>query len=155
LATSIGGNCSGTITDAGFNISDDGSCEFTGTGSRNGTNLQLNPSGLANNGGPTPTIAVLPSSPAIDVIPPASFTDQAIPPNQLTTDQRGLPRPDPGEAVCDAGALEFQDPPPPPQPQPPAPQPQPPAPPKPLPTSVLMVPPPQRQLRPQQARDLR
>jgi hypothetical protein len=35
-----------------------------------------------------------------------------MPPNQITTDQRGLPRPDPEDGPtgpCDTGAYEFQD----------------------------------------------
>jgi len=101
------GNCSGTITDAGYNISDDMTCGFAKTGSANngdGVNLLLSPAGLANNGGPTQTIALVPESPAIDVIPLAVCTDQTGRP--ITTDQRGFPRPDAGEAVCDIGAYE-------------------------------------------------
>jgi hypothetical protein len=117
LATSAGGNCSGlTITDAGYNISDDASCGFAKTGSADngdGVNPQL-ASGLANNGGPTETIALLAGSPAIDQIPTSptnECTDASGSP--LTTDQRGEPRPDPGDgpnAPCDIGAYEFQDP---------------------------------------------
>jgi hypothetical protein len=54
---------------------------------------------LANNGGPTQTIALLAGSVAID----ATACLQ-------TTDQRGFTRPDNGEAQCDAGAFEFHDP---------------------------------------------
>ena len=65
------------------------------------------------NGGPTATIALLAGSPAIDAIPVASCTDQATPtPNALTTDQRGIPRPDPvdgSNGACDIGAYEFED----------------------------------------------
>jgi hypothetical protein len=107
LAASTGGNCAGTITDAGFNISDDNACAFSATGSRNSTNPELDPAGLADNGGPTQTIALLVGSPAIDAIPLALCTDQAGTP--LTTDQRGFARPDAGENACDIGAYEFQD----------------------------------------------
>jgi len=101
------GNCSGTITDAGYNISDDMTCGFAKTGSANngdGVNLLLSPAGLANNGGPTQTLALVPGRTAIDVIPLAACTDQTGRP--ITTDQRGFPRPDAGEAVCDIGAYE-------------------------------------------------
>ena len=64
-------------------------------------------SGLANNSGPIQTIALLLGSPAIDAIPLDSCTDQDG--NPLTTDQRGFPRPDASEQVCDIGAYEFQD----------------------------------------------
>ncbi len=93
-----GGNCSG-VGDGGYNISDDGSCGFSGT-SVNSTNPLLATAGLANNGGPTQTIALQAASPAVDVIPPASCT--------LTTDQRGDPRPAPGFTNCDIGAYELQ-----------------------------------------------
>jgi hypothetical protein len=53
---------------------------------------------LQNNGGPTQTIALLASSPAIDHIPAA---------NCPATDQRGVSR-RPGER-CDIGAFEFPD----------------------------------------------
>ncbi len=53
---------------------------------------------LANNGGPTLTVALLPGSPALDRIPAsASFCGG-------TTDQRGVSRPQGGN--CDIGALE-------------------------------------------------
>jgi CSLREA domain-containing protein len=105
-------NCGGTITDAGYNISDDLSCGFAKTGSANngdGVNPLLSASGPADNGGPTQTIALQSGSPAIDAIPVADCTDQASPPNPITTDQRGLLRPDAGEQLCDIGAYEFQD----------------------------------------------
>jgi hypothetical protein len=109
-----GGNCSGAtdhnfsaITDLSYNISDDDSCGFTATGSLNNTDPMLDPAGLANNGGPTQTIALDSGSPAIDAIPLDSCADQDG--KALTTDQRGFPRPDAGEGVCDIGAYEFQD----------------------------------------------
>jgi hypothetical protein len=101
------GNCSGVITDAGYNISDDATCGFSATGSRNSTNPMLDPSGLKNNGGSTQTVALDSESPAIDAIPLADCTDQNSSP--IHTDQRGALRPDPGEVVCDIGAYEFQD----------------------------------------------
>lgn len=113
-AESSGGNCAGAgappVTDAGFNISDDGSCGFSGTSVNNSTTLNLDPAGLANNGGPTNTIALEPNSQAVDFIPIADCTDQSSPtPLPVTTDQRGLPRPDPGNPFfCDAGAYELQ-----------------------------------------------
>jgi CSLREA domain-containing protein len=115
LANSSGGpfnppsNCFGPITDAGYNISDDSTCGFAKTGSADngdGVDPLLSPAGLANNGGPTQTIALQLGSPAIDAIPVADCTDQSSPPNQITTDQRGFARPDAGEAVCDVGAYE-------------------------------------------------
>ena len=108
------GNCAGVgtppIANAGYNISDDNSCGFSGTSVNNSTTLHLDPAGLANNGGPTQTIALEPNSEAVDFIPVADCTDQTSPtPLRVTTDQRGLPRPDPGNPnFCDAGAFELQ-----------------------------------------------
>jgi hypothetical protein len=100
-------NCGGTFTDLGYNISTDNSCGFSATGSLNNTDPLLDPTGLSNNGGPTQTVALHSGSPAIDAIPLDSCTDQDG--NALTTDQRGFPRPDAGEGLCDIGAYEFQD----------------------------------------------
>lgn len=59
---------------------------------------------LQDYGGPTFTLALLPASPAIDLIP----TEACPPPD---TDQRGAPRPADGDnsgtAGCDAGAFEV------------------------------------------------
>jgi predicted outer membrane repeat protein len=111
LSASSGTNCDGTITDDGYNISynssgSDTSCGFSGTGA-NGDTLgdNVNPllaiAGLANNGGPTDTIALQGNGPAIAAIPSASCT-------ATTTDQRGDPRPAPGKTACDIGAYESQ-----------------------------------------------
>ena len=111
LEASSGGDCGGvgSFIDAGYNIADDSTCNFSATGSHNNTDPKLDPAGLRNNGGPTQTIALLAGSPAIDAMPLADCTDQAAPPNPIITDQRGSPRPDASEANCDIGAYEFQD----------------------------------------------
>jgi hypothetical protein len=94
-----GGNCFGPLNDAGYNVEDANTCGFTqATGSLPNTNPLLDPAGLADNGGPTQTIALLPESPAVDLV-----SQEACPPPQ--TDQRGVERPQ-GEA-CDAGAFEL------------------------------------------------
>lgn len=108
LASSTGGNCAvapsgGAIGDAGYNISDDTSCGFAG----DGVNPLLDTAGLTDNGGPTYTIALQSTSPALDAIPVADCTDQSG--NAIITDQRGEPRPDNNEAECDIGAFEYQD----------------------------------------------
>jgi hypothetical protein len=98
-----GGNCSpsGSITDTGYNLSNDTSCGFTAANhSVPNTNPKLDPAGLKNNGGPTQTIALLSGSPAIDQIPSAVCL--------VATDQRGFPRPDNNESVCDIGAYEHR-----------------------------------------------
>jgi hypothetical protein len=59
-----GGNCAGGgITTLGYNLSDDATCTFGGTGDRNSTPAGLDPNGLQYNGGPTQTIALLLGSP--------------------------------------------------------------------------------------------
>lgn len=63
---------------------------------------QLGP--LQNNGGPTQTHPLLCGSPAIDAGDRAGCTDADG--NLLTTDQRGVSRPQ--GAVCDVGAFEVQ-----------------------------------------------
>jgi hypothetical protein len=65
-------NNGGTITSAGYNISnDDGGGYLNGPGDQTNTDPLLGP--LQNNGGPTSTYALLPGSPAIDAGDP-SFT---------------------------------------------------------------------------------
>jgi hypothetical protein len=108
LADSGGGNCIGEISDGGYNLADDGSCGFGSPTSQNNVadaDLNLDPNGLQNNGGPTQTIALLAGSVAIDQIPVVDCTGQSDPPVQLTTDQRGVLRPQ-GPA-CDIGAYEY------------------------------------------------
>lgn len=97
------------IADGGYNISDDSSCQLTSPHSKSNTNPGLASAGLANNGGPTQTIALRAGSPAIDAIPPAACT--AADGSPLPTDQRGYARPADGNrdgiAGCDVGAYEF------------------------------------------------
>jgi hypothetical protein len=112
LASSTGLSCgvsgSGVIGNGGDNISDDSSCGFgSSTGANgdtigDGVNPLLDSGGLQNNGGPTDTIALQATSPAVNAVPIAN-----CPP----TDQRGDPRPDPGDKsnACDAGAFESID----------------------------------------------
>ena len=109
LAGSSGGNCAAvdeTITNGGYNISDDATCGFgTSTGANGKTigdsvNPLLAPAGLQNNGGPTQTIALQAGSPAIAAVPLAQCT--------VTTDQRGDPRPGVGYNACDVGAMSSR-----------------------------------------------
>jgi hypothetical protein len=58
---------------------------------------------LSDNGGPTPTVALLPDSPAIDEIPLEACT--SINNESISVDQRGTPRPQ--GTACDIGAFEF------------------------------------------------
>jgi CSLREA domain-containing protein len=90
-------NCSGQFSDLqGYNLDSGTSCGFTQTTDLTGTNPLLGP--LANNGGPTQTMALLPGSPAIDHGGTAANGCPA-------TDQRGVTRPQ-GPA-CDIGAYEY------------------------------------------------
>jgi hypothetical protein len=69
-------------------------------------NPLLDPAGLKDNGGPTPTIALLPDSAAIDAVSLNDCTDQNKKP--IVIDQRGKPRPAPRHDACDSGAYEYQ-----------------------------------------------
>jgi predicted outer membrane repeat protein len=103
--TANGGNCAGTITSDGYNLSSDATCNFNNTGDLNNTDPKLGP--LQNNGGPTQTEALQLGSPAIDAGNPSGCTDSQG--HLLNTDQRGAPRPDKEDTGgCDMGAYERQ-----------------------------------------------
>lgn len=89
------GQCTGTITDAGHNLT----ATTTTCPSKVGDPL-LGP--LQDNGGPTDTKAPTDASPALDGGPATGCP---------ATDQRGAPRP--SGAACDIGAFERTIPPPP------------------------------------------
>lgn len=97
-------DCYGQINSAGYNlIGTIGLCNFI-TGQGDLINVEAFTSPLGDYGGLTPTIALLPNSPAIDAGNPAGCGK--------TVDQRGLSRPvdgnQDGVAVCDIGAYETQ-----------------------------------------------
>ena len=92
-SASIVGSCGGTVSDGGGNVTGPAATSCAGLVAAPG----LGP--LADNGGPTQTMALLLGSPAIDLIKPPCGT---------TPDQRGVPRPQGGG--CDAGAYEFAPP---------------------------------------------
>lgn len=96
LATNApGANSYGSVTDSGYNVSSDSS--FT-AGATSRVNIDAGLGPLANNGGPTMTMALLAGSPAINLIPSDSGT---FPP----TDERGVTRPQGNGA--DVGAYEL------------------------------------------------
>jgi CSLREA domain-containing protein len=110
-----GPDCSGSYTTVGYNLigRGEGCSGFTNDvgGDQVGTSADpidplLGP--LSGNGGPTPTLALLAGSPAIDAGDPAGCEDALGDP--LTVDQRGRQRPTDGDgdgnAVCDIGAFE-------------------------------------------------
>jgi CSLREA domain-containing protein len=99
VANSTSGlNCVGPMTEnQGYNLDSGTTCGFARTTDITGTDPLLGP--LANNGGPTPTMALLPGSPAIDHGGTAANSCPA-------TDQRGVARPQ-GPA-CDMGSFEVE-----------------------------------------------
>jgi hypothetical protein len=105
VANNSGGNCKGTMTSKGYNLSSDNTCNFNDTGDLNNTDPKLGQ--LGTYGGPTQTIPLLSGSPAIDAGNPSGCTDGKG--HLLKTDQRGKPRPDKEDTGgCDMGAYERQ-----------------------------------------------
>lgn len=94
-----GGDCSG-VTDAGYNIDDDGSCGLSLPSISHSTNLSSTLGPLANNGGPTETFLPELGSPTIGVIPPGTTANGS----QLCprSDQRGVS----SFGNCTIGAVE-------------------------------------------------
>lgn len=87
-----------TVTDGGYNLATDDTCRLTAPGSVQSVahaDLALGP--LADNGGPTWTVALGVDSVAIDATPAEACAD-------MSTDQRGIARPQ--GAGCDIGAVE-------------------------------------------------
>jgi len=95
-------NCFGFINDFGGNYSDDFSCGFTGDGSV----IILGP--LADNGGPTETMALLGGDPINGATVNCDALDENGNPTgiQIGVDQRYFPRP--FGIRCDSGAFESQ-----------------------------------------------
>jgi hypothetical protein len=109
------GNCAfngGVIISLGYNAEDANQCKLEGPGDQ--LNVPLNLAPLGSYGGPTQTVALLPGSAAIDTGDPAGCT--GVEGEPLTTDQRGIPRPQHGR--CDIGAFEYVFPTPAPVPAP-------------------------------------
>lgn len=106
IANNTGGNCSGTVTSNGYNLSSDGTCSFNGPGDMNNASPRLGSPG--NYGGPTQTIIEMLGSLTVDAGNPNGCTDSQG--NLLTTDQRGAPRPGlhKSDKRCDMGAFERQ-----------------------------------------------
>lgn len=102
-----GPNCLGTFDSLGFNLESEDTCGFAQATDQVDTDPLLAPA-LADNGGPTMTLALLPGSPALDRGDSGGEVE----------DQRGLPRPvdlagvaaPPGGDGSDVGAYELQVP---------------------------------------------
>ena len=103
---------SGSLTSYGYNLFQDNSGATFNPSTQHSTDKMLSvndltslfasPVGLRYNNGTTKTLALAPDSYAIDQIP----LDACLI-NGITTDQRGMPRPDrKGEQFCDIGAYE-------------------------------------------------
>ena len=91
-------DCFGTIQSLDYNlIQSTAGCIINGTTTHNITGVSPQLAALAQNGGPTQSMALLPASPAIDAGNDASCAP---------TDQRGISRPQ--GAHCDMGAFEYQ-----------------------------------------------
>jgi fibronectin-binding autotransporter adhesin len=117
VSPTSGGNCafdgkSAVIASHGYNAEDSNQCTLGGPGDVVDAKLDLGP--LANNGGPTQTIALGAGSQAIDAGDPSGCTDAEG--NPLTVDQRGVSRPQ--GPRCDIGAYEVVVPAPTPTPTP-------------------------------------
>ncbi len=93
---SAGGNCQGTFQESRGNLGSDSSCHFAGAGGRD--NVAPGTGAFGDHGGPTPTVALLAGSPAID-----TGATSACP----ETDQRGLTRNGAVGTGCDVGAFEV------------------------------------------------
>jgi hypothetical protein len=101
-------------TSSGFNFSDDDTCGFTNTaqGDRESAG-DPGLAALANNGGPTQTRLPQPGSPLVNFIPiPDCGGGDDLAGFAVTTDQRGVSRPQ--ETGCEIGSVEIEPPPPPP-----------------------------------------
>ena len=99
--TSTPENCYGSMTSKGYDMSSDGTCNFSSSGDRNNTDPMLGP--RQYNGGPTQTMALPSGSPAIDAGNPSGCTDGNG--HLLKTDQRRYPRRDKEDTFgCDMGA---------------------------------------------------
>jgi hypothetical protein len=109
-----GANCLasyGTITDEGYNYSDDASCSFTGTSHGSEPDAALGLGALANNGGLSDTESITSASVAYDVVPDGVTLPGEGPEFcNDNYDERGVPRDLPGSTACDAGAYQVATP---------------------------------------------
>jgi CSLREA domain-containing protein len=96
VADNSGGDCAGTIVSKGYNLDSDNTCSLTQPTDLPGRDPLLGL--LQDNGGGTPTQALLAGSPAID-------TGGTLATGCLPSDQRNYLRPGDGIA-CDIGAFE-------------------------------------------------
>ena len=124
----IGSDIAGTLTSDGYNLIQDFTGATFASSKQKSTDRVVKDltqvfgayATLQDHGGPTRTLALPPDSPAVDQISLAAchmsvpvYNDTGTPTAQytLTTDQRGVKRPDGNEQFCDIGAYEYKDPP--------------------------------------------
>jgi hypothetical protein len=101
--STAGNDCLGQITDGGYNIDDDGSCQFNAANHSISDSNNIDASlagGLASNGGPTPTILPTANSPAAGAIPTGTTLNTV--PICPRLDQRGAA----SQGNCAIGAVE-------------------------------------------------
>ncbi len=110
IANSVGADCCddelGTTAESTHNLVDD-PYSFCSGGFTQVTSDALHLHGLADNGGPTLTMALLPGSVAIGGGDTVTCMD---PTTVNAVDQRGAPRFGPGDSACDIGAFEAPSP---------------------------------------------
>ena len=98
-----GGECTGSVTDEGYNIDDDGSCGFTATGSvSDSATLDATLGALKQNQGSTQTILPDSDSPAVGAIP--NNTNVGATEVCPTTDQQAVASPAGGS--CNIGSTQ-------------------------------------------------
>lgn len=112
-ANGLPSDCNGVIKSEGYNLIGNlpQGCSLSGTLTGNITGMDAGILPIADNGGPTLTHALSPSSLAIDAGNPTGCVDQSQS-FDLDIDQRGYDRPiDGGSGIvrCDIGAYEFKE----------------------------------------------
>jgi hypothetical protein len=105
ISNNVAGNCApAAVTDGGFNLENGSSCHFANHAVSAAPALGA----LANNGGPTQTMAITTASPAFDTASLA-VCSAVTPSGAGGVDQRGVSRtPTATETACDIGAFEVQ-----------------------------------------------
>ena len=91
-------DCAGGVVSAGFDLESGTDCGFIAGGDHQNANPLFTSGAPAQDGGPTDTLALAPTSPAVDAIPSTS-------PGCGGVDQTGTTRPQ--GTACDIGAYEL------------------------------------------------
>jgi hypothetical protein len=105
ILANIGANCTGigTLIDGHYNLIGDNSCGLSDPTDLTSTAPLLDPLAV-NAPGTTATQPLMPGSPAIDRIPVVGGSCNGT---GVTSDQRGVTRPQPAGGNCDIGAYEY------------------------------------------------